>query len=284
MTAILGMLTFTQLINFLLLFLLCGGYAEDIEKRLAENRTHKELRNLKRQIRQNLPSVRKRILYHFTKGAQWAEREYLSAEMLPPVMPFVRNTLPYLEWISLLFLILGFWYESVLFAALGWSVTVLIWILYFLYQITDKISTRKHFPKASAMEEKIRKQNAFYRNPNHNRNYTPQEWKIIIRAYLLRYSPIGIIFGILADDDIICLFLMGILGLILAVVEEYHRRNKTEVFLCAYQDVSHRRMTPFEHSEAFAERAGKEMFLISILEFVVSGMLLLTGIILSVYS
>ena len=103
MSVLLGLLGYAQTINFLLLFLLCGGYAEDIEKRLAEHRTHKELRNLKREIRQNLPSVRTRILYHFTKGAKWAEREYLSADMLPPVMPFVRNTLPCLEGISLLF-------------------------------------------------------------------------------------------------------------------------------------------------------------------------------------
>ncbi len=284
MSVLLGLLGYAQLINFWLLIVLCGGYAEDIEKRLAEHRTHKELRNLKREIRKNLPSVRKRILYHFTKGAKWAEREYLSADMLPPVMPFIRNVFPYLEWISLLFLILGLWYESVLFAGIGWSASLLIWILYAVYQITDTLSIRKHFPKASAIEDKIRKQNAFCRNPNHDRNYTPREWKIIFRAYLLRYAPIGIVFGSLAEDDITCLFLMGSLGLILAVIEEYHRRNKTEVFLCAYQDVSHRRMTPFEHTESFAEHAKKEMFLISILEFVVSGMLLLTGVILSVYS
>ncbi|GEM_PF-2742879 len=280
MSVLLGLLAFVQMINFLLVLSLCAGYREDIEKRLAEHRTHKELRNLKREIRQNLPPFRQRIRYRFTKGALWAEREFLTPELLPSVMPLIRNIFPIPECISLLFLILGFCYKSVLFTAIGWSASVLLWVLYAVYQIMDTVSIRKKLPKAAALEQKIRKQNAFYKNPNHERNYTSREWNIIIRAHLLRLSPIGITFGCLAEDGSRSLFLMGILSLILAVIEEYHRKNKTEVFLCAYQDYSHRRMTPFEHTEAFAEHARKEMFLISVLEFAVSGMLLLTALIL----
>lgn len=279
------LLIFFQLLNLLLLLWIMTRYREDIEKRLAENRTHKELRDLKREIRQNLPSVRKRMLSYFTKGPLWSEREFLSGDMLPCVMPFIRDTLSCLEWLSLTALILSFQnQECIIFPAVGWSASLLIWIFSLIYHITDKISIKTHFPKASGTEKKIRKQNAFYKNPNHNRNYTKREWNVIIQAYLLRYSPIWIIFGTLTENEIKSLFLMGILGLITGITEEYHRRNRTEIFLCAYQDISHRRMTPFEHTESFADHACQEMKLVSVLNFTVSGMLLLTGCILYFYA
>jgi len=279
------LLIFFQLLNLLLLLWIMPRYREDIEKRLAENRTHKELRDLKREIRNNLPSFRKRILSYFIKGPLWKEREYLSGDMLPYVMPFVRDTLSCLEWLSLISLILSFHHqECIIFPAVGWSASFLIWIFSLIYHITDKISIKTHFPRASGIEKKLRKQNAFYRNPNHNRNYTKREWNIIIQACLLRYSPIWILFCTLTENEIKTLFLMGILELIIAIITEYHRRNRTEIFLCAYQDISHRRMTPFEHTESFADYACREMKLVSVLDFTFSGMLLLTGCILYFYT
>ena len=276
-TAVLG---YFQMINLLLLIILCSGYRDTVEKRLTEHRTHKELRNLKREIRQNLPSFRKRILYRFTKGALWAERELLPAEIFPPILPFIRNVFPYLEWVSLISLILGIRHqESNVFPAVGWIASVLMWILFAVYQISDRISTAKHLPKAFQNEKKLRKQNAFFRNPKHERNYTPREWKIIIQAYFLRYSPllIAVIPFCIRTDSVL---LMGIIELITAMISEYHRRNMTEVFLCSYQDFSHRRMTPFEHTEAFSQHAQREMKLISVLDFVFAGILILTASIL----
>lgn len=277
MTAMLG---YFQLLNLFLLIILCSGYRETVEKRLAEHRTHKELRNLKREIRQNLPSFRKRLLYRFTKGALWAEREFLPAEVFPPILPFIRNAFPCLEWISLISLLLGIKHqENDIFPAVGWGVSILMWMLFAVYQISDRISIAKHLPKAFQNEKKLRKQNAFFRNPNHDRNYTLREWNIIIRAYLLRYSPLWIVV-IPACIRMDSLLLMGIIGLITAMISEYHRRNVTEIFLCSYQDFSHRRMTPFEHTEAFAQHAQREMKLVSILDFAFAGILILTACIL----
>ena len=281
MSAVLG---YFQLINLLLMIVLCSGYRETVEKCLAEHRTHKELRNLKREIRQNLPSVRKRILYRFTKGALWAERAYLPPELLPPILPFIRNVFPCLGCLSLISMILGFGHqENKIFPAVGWSASVLMWILFAVYQISDRISIAKRLPKAFQIQKKLRKQNAFFRNPKHDRNYTPREWKIILQAYLLRYSPLSIalIPVCIRTDSVL---LMGIIELITAVISEYHRRNMTEIFLCSYQDFSHRRMTPFEHTEAFAQHAQREMKLVSILDFVFAGMLLLTACILHFFS
>lgn len=235
-------------------------FVSDVDKRLQASRTHKEFRNIYRELQEK----------SLTDKA-----ELLNKKELPEILIIIRKLTPHISIIGILSGIFRIISKSKILVYVSPACAALLFIAAAVYRITEAVNARKVIPELS----KSKNERFHSKSPKNKKKpsaYTSRDIPIIIMAYINRYGFIlvGYILIILAEENIIPHHWIGISFILYGLVEWIISETGSESFYCAMQNINHQKMTPYRHSASFKNKAKKEGRQLSLV-FIIIGIVLL---------
>ncbi len=240
-------------------------FKKDVFKRLEENCTHKQMRELERKILKEKSERTKKMngiisfISYLKLGPLYDERQHLDPEALPKSLLIFRRIVPLTDIAAISALGVGIKFCKLQLIAASALLSKFIIVIFVIYRQIENYNAKKTLPKMYIREKK----KVFFPwngcNPATKRQYNQNEKRIVRKAYFLRYGVILILPCICLDEIIseIPLF-TGIAFIIFGVFFQYHYKCNTEVFYCAMQSFFHSAMTPYSRSEQQKKAAEKE--------------------------
>ena len=240
-------------------------FKKDVFKRLEENCTHKQMRELERKILKEKSERTKKMngiisfISYLKLGPLYDARQHLNPKDLPESLLIFRRIVPLIDIAAISALGIGIKFRKLQLTATSAFISAFIIAIYVIYRKIENHNSKKTLPKMYSREKK---KNFFPWNgcnPATKRKYNKNEKGIVKKAYFLRYGEI-LILPCICPDEIISEvpFFSGIAFIIFGVFFQYHYKCNTEVFYCAMQSFFHSAMTPYSRSEQQKKAAEKE--------------------------
>lgn len=213
---------------------------DDLQKRLAASRSHKELRRLRREIDAD------------GRGKTTVMCELLGQELFPPVLSRIQCAAWVLAPLGVAAGLLM--YPTHLLAAglVSLGAVGVLCALCLVYRIVEGQNARRVLPQLEA--EKAQRFAALAghkQKPKVPPVTLPQNRRVLFCAWLLRYGiVIGALLALAMDRS--CgnrFFLTAFCFLLDGAVYLWQAHTPSDAFLCAMQSFSHQKMTPGSHAQ-----------------------------------